>query len=283
MDQGFSSLGIDYRAFLKNNLSPQENLHVKLRFMDTRKGYVKRIQSYYERSDEKPRVQELLRNIFRGMRFPASLDVGGGTGELTKVLDELSDHLTAVEIESEFAQKLREKFPNANVVQASLEDFEVESKYDLIFVSHVLYYIPCEKWLTTVQKIIGNLSPSGKLVLILNTDEGDWWQTISHFKPKLKEDSAFYYKRWSEFKLELSKIADINSVVPYSYEVSYKDLNDLVEYIGRSCLAIHNEKALEKIRPEIEKFCLDQLKATNSLGALNYAAELLILTGKLTS
>lgn len=240
--------------------------------MDTRKDYVSRIQAYYERSDEKPRVQSLLRELFKGQPYKKVLDVGAGPGELSAVLSELCDELVLLEIEEKFAKQLKERFPKAKVVNGTLTDISVDEKFDLILLSHVLYYFPEAEWVGIVKRL---LEQSERLVLIQNADKGDWWETVQHFKPKLGADSAFYNQPWTLFKKKLSK-AVVSK--PYSYKVSYKNLEDLVSYIGRSCLAIHNEEVLAKMDSEIRKFCQEKLKAKSGPGFLTYESEILILS-----
>ena len=226
--------------------------------MDVRNKYVDRIRSYYSRSDEKPKVQDLLRKVLKDKRFDSALDIGAGQGELTQVLAERVQKLSIVEIESDFVAQLRTRFPAADIF------------------SHVLYYFPEVQWLDLCKSLLKQLKKCGTLAIIMNTDRGDWWQTIRHFRPKLLDHSAFYYKSWSKFEKELLKIARIQASFDYTYRVSFKSPEDLVDYVGFSCLAISDEATLARIRPEIEKFCKNHFLSTDR-DYMEYHARLLML------
>ncbi|MCD7060445.1 SAM-dependent methyltransferase [Pelagibacterium xiamenense] len=90
-------------------------------------------------------------------------DIGGGTGEMAKVLIDkgyVVDMLTPSSVQAEIA---REKLgPNAHVFESKFEDFEGDGPYDVCLFSESFQYVNLERSLPLLDKI---LAPDGRVVI----------------------------------------------------------------------------------------------------------------------
>jgi SAM-dependent methyltransferase len=246
--------------------------------MDVHKNYPERINDYYSRTDEKRKAQEVLRSLLEGSRFDAILDVGSGPGELAEVLNQHSQALTLLEIEPAFAEGLRKRFPHAHVIESPLEAYDTSHRFDRILLSHVLYYFPESQWIDIIAKLLRLLSPEGRLIVFINSDRGDWWEIIHHFKARLGALSPFYYLPWSQFRSELKTIARIEDGTFYTSSVRYQNLEDIVSFTTKSCLAVGDEKARLAIQSEVEAFLKEKCGVQDKPGALTYYSEVAVLS-----
>lgn len=120
---------------------------------------------FYADSDEKKILRNKLRSLLNGMQFKHAIDLGAGPGLVSKVLDEHSDKLTLVEITPQYESVLREKFPDAVVEIKSFLDVDFSTSYDLILLSHVLYYIETSLWYPTIKKLYDHVNEGGMLII----------------------------------------------------------------------------------------------------------------------
>ncbi|MDP6991948.1 MAG: class I SAM-dependent methyltransferase [Candidatus Marinimicrobia bacterium] len=91
------------------------------------------------------------------------LDVGSGSGNLAKKLISLGYHVDCV-IPSEFlAERVKEKLDeNSTIHICKFEAVETNLTYDLILFSESFQYIPMDKSIPKIQKL---LSPNGNLLI----------------------------------------------------------------------------------------------------------------------
>lgn len=121
---------------------------------------------FYADSNEKNILREKISHILAGNRYQDAIDIGAGPGLVSEVLNNHAERLTLLEIMPEYYQALKDKFPDAQIKIESILDFEFHRNYDLILLSHVLYYISTSEWERILKKLYFHLRPGGKLIVI---------------------------------------------------------------------------------------------------------------------
>ncbi|MCI1986395.1 MAG: class I SAM-dependent methyltransferase [Lactobacillus sp.] len=90
------------------------------------------------------------------------LDVGCGTGELTKQIAALGHQVTGIDTSAEMLSLARQHDPSGDYRQADALTFPGEHDYDVIFSNAVFHWIPDQAQLT--QALHRHLIPGGLLV-----------------------------------------------------------------------------------------------------------------------
>ncbi|MDA3817549.1 MAG: class I SAM-dependent methyltransferase [Prolixibacteraceae bacterium] len=70
------------------------------------------------------------------------LDIGCGTGDLTKKIAELCGKVTGIDNSSEMIQTALKKYPEISFIHADAKDYQFDNKFDAIFSNAVLHWIP---------------------------------------------------------------------------------------------------------------------------------------------
>jgi len=119
----------------------------------------------YEKSDEKQVLREKLQHYLDRKHFKHAIDLGAGPGFVANILDEHASKLTLLDITPEYESILKEKYPQAEVKIKSLLDVDLSVGYDLILLSHVLYYISEEIWFDLINQLYQQLPAGGMLIV----------------------------------------------------------------------------------------------------------------------
>ena len=98
---------------------------------------------FYSKSDEKFTLRALLENIFADRQFERALDVGPGAGYISEPLANRTKQLTMIEKQPEYAEILRTKFANANIVIGSneLKNLPLDATFNDLSLDEVLKVI----------------------------------------------------------------------------------------------------------------------------------------------
>lgn len=235
-----------------------------------------RILEHYRVSTEKRDLCKILSGIFEGRKFEKSLDVGAGSGESSMPLIEVTDQATLLEINKFYEPILKGKYPSAEVVIQDVNLYQLNN-YDLIQYSHGLYYHPVEHWENLILRLLNVLNKNGILVVVMNSESGDWWNLVNHFRNRDGYHFAFYYDAWNELKHRLrdsAKVAETN----FSYLVSFENLQHLLEYTKRSCLSLKIPIPLHADDEIIKYFneSLDIQSPSNRI-SLNFNCDIIVL------
>ena len=70
------------------------------------------------------------------------LDIGCGTGDLTKKIAKLCEKVTGIDNSNEMIQTAKKKYPEISFIHADAKDYQLEYKFDAIFSNAVLHWIP---------------------------------------------------------------------------------------------------------------------------------------------
>jgi SAM-dependent methyltransferase len=237
-------------------------------------SYANRIDAlFYSKSDEKFTVRALLDDIFGNRKFERALDVGPGLGHITEPLARRTKHLVLVEPMAEYEEALKQQFSNATVIVAPFGSARLTGKFDLILCSHVLYYQHTSTWLSFCQKLLELLSDDGELLIIMNSDVGDWWKIMHHYSATLGGQIGFHYEPMSQFKRELSAIASVHTL-QYRYQVWIEPGATWADFIGRQILELRDEAVLKEHEQEFTQFA-KQFKQVDGSVVMDFRSEIL--------
>jgi SAM-dependent methyltransferase len=231
---------------------------------------------FYSKSDEKFTVRALLDDLLGERQFDRALDVGCGPGHITEPLARRTRQLVLMEKMPQFEESLKRQFPNAKVIVSDFRETQPTGKFDVILFAHVLYYQPAEQWLEICKSMLELLTDEGELVIVLNSDSGDWWKILNTFSRELKPHIGFHYKPLSSFKRELSAIAKVQSF-PYRFQV-WADPAPAAwaDFVGKEMLEIADENVLREKAGEFAEFA-KHFKQIDGSAVMDFRAELLRL------
>ena len=134
-------------------------------------------------SKEKEKEKILLKKELGEKSYKALLDVGGGTGELTKDVLYQFDKVDVVEPDKDF--KKYHKKSNTSFHNTTIEKFKFTQKYDVIIASHVFPYIKEADRKGVLRRLVKRVGSGGKLIIFEMTVEGKLGQIkrLAYGKP----------------------------------------------------------------------------------------------------
>lgn len=70
------------------------------------------------------------------------LDIGCGTGDLTKRIAELCEKVIGIDNSNEMIQAAKKKYPEISFIHTDAKNYQLDNKFDAIFSNAVLHWIP---------------------------------------------------------------------------------------------------------------------------------------------
>ena len=174
-------------------------------------GYVARMQTQYDHTDEKRLISEALNQVMTTRRFAQALDIGPGPGAVTRPLYDRADHLTLVELNEDYRAPLAAEFPRAQIIIDSIHNRTYPTTFDAILFSHGFYYLDDVEWVPFARRLMSYLKPGGSLFTVMNNDEGDGARIIRSFWEKHPEMKTHSFPDWTKFKGELAALGALSS------------------------------------------------------------------------
>lgn len=211
-----------------------------------------RIEEYYRYSNEKKILSELLTQEFKD-NYRSALDVGAGNGRISQILSDRSRKLSLCEPNEYYQKTLKEKFPMATLLPLPIQNAILEN-YDCILASQSMYYHPQENWIPIIERLMGHLDCGGDLHLIVNSDQGDWWDAVKGIWSVAPETLGFNYFPSSLLIQKLSKMYPLKTK-RFSYQLQFPDRISLENYIKRSCVPFKTKT------PELESILESYLQS----------------------
>jgi SAM-dependent methyltransferase len=131
-----------------------------------------------ENSNEKTRLANFIKNTFLQQKIEALLEIGMGIEPIfSNILSEKVGRYVIIEKESVSAAiKIP---PNVQIVEGDFENKQIEDNFDLIILSHVIYYFLDLE--SAIQRAFRLLNEKGKLIFIVNEISGDYAHTKEAF------------------------------------------------------------------------------------------------------
>ncbi len=93
------------------------------------------------------------------------LDIGAGPATITERLSKFFSSTTVIEPNRIFAPIYEDKGFISHI--ANFQDITIDSQYDVILCSHVLYHTPQSKWASYLKKLYGLIRPGGYAVVTM--------------------------------------------------------------------------------------------------------------------
>jgi 2-polyprenyl-3-methyl-5-hydroxy-6-metoxy-1,4-benzoquinol methylase len=154
------------------------------------------------------------------------LDIGPGDGKLTSIVGVNFKQITAVDTCEIALRKTEEVISNLNAhvtkIQGSILEVDLPTNYyDLIMVSHVLYYVELSKWMEVAELCYNSLHPGGVMVIVLSGAKLGKADLMHHFSGR-SIDIDSYVEKFS-YPVELF----ISNESFYAY-----DLNTILHIAG---------------------------------------------------
>lgn len=130
------------------------------------------------------------------------LDLGCGTGHLTKAIAETGAHVVGIDSSPSMIETARTTYPDLEFLVADARDFSFPTTFDAIFSNAALHWIPEAE--EVVRCIVAALKPGGRLVAEFG-GKGNIAAIISAFQQSLQEvtgmeeDLGWYYPSIGEY------------------------------------------------------------------------------------
>ncbi|MFJ9692177.1 class I SAM-dependent methyltransferase [Kitasatospora sp. NPDC101183] len=144
--------------------------------------YRRSFELFLAGTDEKPLTHARLGEVVAALPHRrVLLDVGAGEGRTTAYLGRSFERVVAVEPSAAMREKLRAVCPEALVLPEPIDRAEPPEPADLVHLSHVLYYVPEERWLPTVDRLRSWTAPGGTLLVVLQNPDSPCMRMAAHF------------------------------------------------------------------------------------------------------
>ena len=226
--------------------------------------------SYEKRSGLQQDMGIKLMNMITLERGTTVLDLGCGTGYLTKVLSERvgpEGKVVAVDPDGERLKIAREKYSASNIeyIQADDKTFP-PGQYDLIFANQVIHWISDQK--AVLKRVCDNLKPGGHFAFTTDVDKsneerGEEYQLMDKLlgsdvfhkilSSSMKFLSADEYKTLTP-DCGYSKI----STETHTQQTEWETLDDVIDTAkgwlqGAVDISKIDEKVIRQVREECEQ------------------------------
>ncbi|HOW56943.1 MAG TPA: class I SAM-dependent methyltransferase [Smithellaceae bacterium] len=178
------------------------------------------VQSSTEKSIELVKVGEVISGLAERNSF---LDIGAGGGDLTIPISQSFSETTIVEPNEKQVEYFKRRCPQFNIFNNSWDKINLAGKrFDFILCSHVLYYIPEGRWLTTIKKMYDHLHQGGRIAIVLQSPVGE----VARFFNQFTRYDVNILELWGEL---IRKYGDDNIGVKYFLNEIWTDsLEDMV-------------------------------------------------------
>jgi trans-aconitate 2-methyltransferase len=197
------------------------------------------------------------------------LDIGCGTGDLTKKIAELCGKVTGIDNSNEMIQTAQKKYPEISFIHADAKDYQLDNKFDAIFSNAVLHWIPQVN--TMIQNANRHLKIGGRYVVEFG-GKGCNYSIINTLKEQLDKErldypsieSMLYYPSISQYSTILENNGfEVNLALLFDRPTELKGgingLNDFIEmflnwffkHISDSDKLTIIERTIEILKPQI--------------------------------
>lgn len=211
-------------------------------------------KGYVANSDEKAELSKLLLKHIGTRKFDSFLDIGPGEGIVTCAIAASAKRVTCVEPQQEYCGMLVHALPDARIINKQIYDADFSPKsFDLILISHVLYYIQMYRWREAFDRAWDWLHPGGQLIIALTCPDSDWFRTVIGLSKHLGIVADFSYFNpeilFSDANWKADKIIHHDSY--FKYEGDGDNLIDLILY---HVMVLPRELVTDRLRKLAREF-----------------------------
>ncbi len=165
---------------------------------------------YDDKHDFVFKFGEEIVSLLNPQKDEVILDLGSGTGDLTKQIAENSQQVIGLDNSAEMVLKAQQKHPNIAFVQADARSFQLDTIFDAVFSNATLHWIPDAE--SVIKTISQHLKTGGRFVAEFG-GKGCVYNIISTLSAVLDEkkveypliDSVLYYPSVGEYSQILEK------------------------------------------------------------------------------
>jgi len=197
------------------------------------------------------------------------LDIGCGTGDLTKKISELSGNVIGIDNSKEMIQSAQKKYPEISFIHTDAKDYQFNEKFDAIFSNAVLHWIPRADIM--IRNANRHLKIGGRYVVEFG-GKGCNYSIINTLKEQLDKDkldypsveSMLYYPSISQYSDLLENNGfEVNFAVLFDRPTELKGgingLNDFIEmflywffkYVSDSDKSAIIKRTIDILKPQI--------------------------------
>lgn len=194
------------------------------------------------------------------------VDLGAGTGKLTRSLIDLGHRVTAVEPLPEMIAHLRVAVPEATAVEGGAEAIPLpDGSADVVAVAQAFHWFDQEAALREIARI---LRPGGRIALVWNVrDESEAW--VVELSDAMVGRTGVDYAAGAIAASGLFEPEEHVTLGPHFQEVDRETLKELV--LSRSYCAVLSEEERAPIFARVDE--LFDLHMRNGVMRLPYLAE----------
>jgi SAM-dependent methyltransferase len=181
------------------------------------------------------------------------LDVGAGTGKLTRQLAALGADLIAVEPSPGMRAQLRANVPDVEVLDGTAEDIPVsDASVEIVTVGQAFHWFQTHRALDEIARV---LRPAGWLALLWNErPERGWAAEVWDFRRDLTGYPGTYPGDGWEHVLAADERFGPRSVTRYDVCVSTTVGLELVDSESRSCVHVIEEARQRQVLARLREF-----------------------------
>jgi ubiquinone/menaquinone biosynthesis C-methylase UbiE len=230
-------------------------------------GYVKNLDYEKERwfkdkaSEEKYfETKKAILFHFGKKKFKDVLEIGCGPGTWSKILLKHTENLVLLDISKEMLKQAKKRLKNSKLQNLRIEyicsdfsDFDTKRKFDLIFSSRAIEYIPHIE--EAIKKMKSLLKNKGKIIIITKNPARRWRNIL------LKTEIEDIHKGWIPIRrmqeiLEKEGFKDIK-IYPAVFSMFSFPNNFLVRKMNRLFYSCYYKKQIKKfIIPFLESYII---------------------------
>ena len=139
-----------------------------------------------------------------GARLGRAVDVGAGDGVMMPDLTARYMKVAAIEPNAVLADKLAASHPGVELRRTNILDTEFKEGFDLVFVSHVWYYVPKKDWRANMTRCASWVRPGGTMISVLQNTHSAYQRLIRELlDPGFAYDSQPFFWKIAEARPEL--------------------------------------------------------------------------------
>jgi ubiquinone/menaquinone biosynthesis C-methylase UbiE len=181
------------------------------------------------------------------------VDLGAGTGKLTRQLATLAVHLVAVEPSPGMRAQLAANVPDVEVVDGTAEEIPMpDASVDVVTAGQAFHWFQTGAALDEIARV---LRPGGWLALIWNErPESGWAAEVWDLRQDLTGFTRTYPGNGWEYVLAADERFGARSVTRYDVEVSTTVDLELVDSESRSCVQVIDEARQRRVLDGLREF-----------------------------
>ena len=161
--------------------SPSDHTPIKT-FASSEPQYHNAFEIFLRCTDQKVKAMQFIdRQVAMLPKRDVFVDVGAGSGILTAHFAREFKTSIAIEPNPSLASELRKHCPAVTVLPIPLDNVTLDCKANFILCSHVLYYLPSDKWLRSLELMASWLKVDGVLALAVQNPDTDCMKMLGHF------------------------------------------------------------------------------------------------------